>query len=233
MNHSVANRTRHLRLGAFTAVSFALVGVVACSTAAAPAAIVPVTPSPVPSEQPVESPAADPSVAPSPTAAPSGKPAPSQPAKPAEEPAEEPADGPFVPADFAPDRIGRVVATDGLRVRTLPTTGDESRAIEPTLDAGTRFYVVDGPVMADGYAWYQIDPFGDGPMLPFGWLAAGSRDGAAWIGRASSCLTAGEPRRTSSGHLSCLVTQPWASPVHQVMADGAHVEPAALDDPVR
>lgn len=190
MNHSDANRPRHPRLGAFTAariglgsatafaaVSVALVAVVACSAAAAPAAMAPATTSPEPSEQPVESPPADPSVAPSPIVAPSASPHPSQPAT----PAEEPAGSPFVPADLEADRIGRVVATDGLRVRTMPTTGEGSKALEPTLDEGTQFYVVDGPIMADGYAWYQVDPYGADTPLPFGWVAAGSRDGSAWI----------------------------------------------------
>jgi hypothetical protein len=104
-------------------------------------------------------------------------PDPSQPAT----PAEEPAASPFIPADLGPDRIGRVVATDGLIVRTRPTVGDGSERLEPTLDEGTQFYVVDGPVMADGYAWYQIDPYGADPALPFGWVAAGSRQGDAWI----------------------------------------------------
>lgn len=75
-----------------------------------------------------------------------------------------------MPADLAPDRIGRVVATDGLRVRSLPTTAETSERLEPTLETDTPFYVVDGPVFADGYAWYQIDPYGGHPELtPFGW----------------------------------------------------------------
>lgn len=79
------------------------------------------------------------------------------------------------------DRIGRVVATDGLRVRMLPTVGEASQRLEPTLDEGVTFFVVDGPVMADGYAWYQIDPYGGDVPLPFGWIAAGSREGEPWI----------------------------------------------------
>jgi len=89
---------------------------------------------------------------------------------------------PFIPAVLAPDRIGHVLATDGLRVRSQPTVGAASVAFEPLLDAGTKFYVVAGPVIADGYAWYQIDPYGGDPgSEPFGWVAAGSRDGEPWI----------------------------------------------------
>jgi hypothetical protein len=58
---------------------------------------------------------------------------------------------------------------------------ETSTRFEPTLDAGVPFYVVDGPVIADGYAWYQIDPYGGDASLPFGWVAAGSREGEAWI----------------------------------------------------
>lgn len=91
---------------------------------------------------------------------------------------------PFVAAELRPDTIGRVVATDGLRVRTLPTVGETSERLEPMLDEGVKFYVVDGPVMADGYAWYQVDPYlnpRDEAGMPFGWVAAGSREGEPWI----------------------------------------------------
>ena len=103
-------------------------------------------------------------------------------------------------AGLGPDTLGIVVATDGLRVRGLPTVGDESERLEPTLPEGVRLYVVDGPVAANGYAWYQVSPYGDplervGPtgdwtqvgveverrLLPFGWVAAASRTGEPWI----------------------------------------------------
>jgi hypothetical protein len=184
--HSLHPRHTGLRsAGAFAAMSVALVAVVACSAAGAPVASIPPSQSPAPTEAPVESPSADPSVAPSAPAKPSTpvEPNPSaDPSEPAEEPAEEPDDSPFVPEGLGPDRIGRVVASDGLRVRTLPTVGDESQRLDPTLDKGTTFYVVDGPVIADGYAWYQVDPYGESAGdRPFGWVAAGSREGDAWI----------------------------------------------------
>jgi hypothetical protein len=84
---------------------------------------------------------------------------------------------------LGPDTLGVVVATDGLRVRSLPTLGDQSERFEPTLPEGVRLYVVDGPVTADGYAWYQVQPYGAPEHLPFGWIAAGSRDGGRWIER--------------------------------------------------
>ena len=63
----------------------------------------------------------------------------------------------------------------------MPTVDESSKRFEPLLGAGVPFYVVDGPVFADGYAWYQVDPYGGDAPLPFGWVAAGSREGDAWI----------------------------------------------------
>lgn len=168
------------RLGsavAFATLSISLVAVVACTAVAAPATVPPASEAPAPTQQPVTSPSASPSTPPS--AEPSTPPS-AEPSAPAT-PTGEPTPSPFVPADLGPDRIGRVVATDGLRVRTQPTVGESSQRLEPTLDEGTTFYVVDGPVLADGYAWYQVDPYGGDAALPFGWIAAGSREGDPWI----------------------------------------------------
>lgn len=84
-------------------------------------------------------------------------------------------------AGFGPDTLAVVVATDGLRVRSLPTVGEQSERLEPTLAEGVRVYVTEGPALADGYAWYQVQPYGGARALPFGWVAAGSRDGEPWI----------------------------------------------------
>ena len=144
--------------------------------------VVPIA-SPSPSDEPSAAPSVDPSAVPSPSIAPSPSADPSvEPsADPSVDPSVDPSGDTFIPADLGPDRIGRVVATDGLRVRSLPTVGESSERLEPTLDAGVPFYVVDGPVVADGYAWYQIDPYDAYPSLPFGWVAAGSREGDPWI----------------------------------------------------
>ena len=84
-------------------------------------------------------------------------------------------------AGLGPDTIAVVVATDGLRVRSLPNVGEQSERLEPTLAEGVRVYITDGPVSADGYTWYQAQPYHDEQALPFGWLAAGSREGKPWI----------------------------------------------------
>jgi hypothetical protein len=125
-------------------------------------------------------PSPSPSVEPSASSDPSPSTFPN--ASPSDPRSQAPGETPYVPADLGPDRIGHVVATDGLRVRRLPTVAETSERLEPMLDAGVMFYVVAGPVFADGYAWYQVDPYGLDPGLtPFGWVAAGSRDGEPWI----------------------------------------------------
>jgi hypothetical protein len=116
---------------------------------------------------------------------------------------------PSAGSPLGPDTLGVVLATDGLRVRSLPTVGSESERYEPLLPEGTRFYAVEGPVDADGYAWYQVQPYGGEERLPFGWIAGGSRDGEPWIERlafgcdsvalSAESLTSGEPLE----HLYC------------------------------
>lgn len=49
------------------------------------------------------------------------------------------------------------VSSDSLNVRSGPGTG---YTIESTLSYGTEGYVIDGPVVADGYTWYQIEYLG-------------------------------------------------------------------------
>jgi len=68
---------------------------------------------------------------------------------------------------------------DNLRVRSRPGTGDDSKMLKPKLPAGTRLLIVDGPVEADGYAWYEVQT--DAEIVDrFGWVAAAG-DGATWI----------------------------------------------------
>ena len=79
--------------------------------------------------------------------------------------------------------VGGVVTTlagDGLRVRSEPRVSDDSLKLDPLLPVGSRLYVLDGPVSASGYAWYQVAPL----MLrnlPSGWVASADRDGEPWI----------------------------------------------------
>jgi hypothetical protein len=92
------------------------------------------------------------------------------------------------------DTVARVVTND-LVVRSAPGVGGSSEILPERLDAMVEslppepqlLYVVDGPVTADGYDWYLVKAFLPGycadvcPEPPFGWVAAGSGDGEAWI----------------------------------------------------
>ena len=48
------------------------------------------------------------------------------------------------------------------------------------LPPGTELYVLDGPVSASGYPWYEVVPLTSG-NLPQGWIASADRDGVPWI----------------------------------------------------
>ncbi len=79
--------------------------------------------------------------------------------------------------------VGQVVMTladAGLRVRSQPRVDADSYKYEPLLPLGTRMYVLDGPVSASGYAWYEVAPL-TSRTLPGGWVAGGGRDGEPWI----------------------------------------------------
>lgn len=82
------------------------------------------------------------------------------------------------PAALRPGVTAIVTAAgDGLRVRTAPGVGQDYTKLSPLLRAGTRMQVLLGPVVADGYDWYEISADADPGT---GWVAAG-RDGVAWI----------------------------------------------------
>ena len=92
-----------------------------------------------------------------------------------------------VPGDSVPipsDAYARVVTND-LRVRSKPGVSDDSTKLEPLLQEGELVVVVDGPVQASGYDWYQVHPVipidTDTPRPPFGWVAAAGKDGEPWI----------------------------------------------------
>ena len=93
----------------------------------------------------------------------------------------------FVPnaVDAAPipsDTYARVVTND-LRVRSKPGVANDSIKLEPLLQDGVLLVVVDGPVQASGYDWYQVQPTRDFRQdeYPFGWVAAADKDGEPWI----------------------------------------------------
>jgi hypothetical protein len=77
-----------------------------------------------------------------------------------------------------------ITLVDQLRVRSQPTVAESSAKLEPLLPAGLKLFVIEESVAADGYAWYHVMPVESG--YPSGWVAAGSRDGEAWIEAAPS-----------------------------------------------
>jgi hypothetical protein len=108
---------------------------------------------------------------------PSGTPSAEAPS-PTSTPTEAPTSTPAAPSRIlAKDTIAIVTkAGDGLRVRSAPSVGADSKKLTPLLKAGTRMLIVRGPVSADGYDWYEVRPDNG----PFGWVAAG-KGGEDWI----------------------------------------------------
>ena len=85
-------------------------------------------------------------------------------------------------AGVEPGLLAKTV-TSNLRIRSKPGVGDDSAKLEPLLEKGNRFMVLDGPVEADGYDWFLVAPRAyddDNRVLPTGWVAAG-KDGEQWI----------------------------------------------------
>lgn len=94
-----------------------------------------------------------------------------------------------------------VTIVDRVRVRSEPRIADDSILYEPLLPIGTALFVLDGPTVASGYEWYQVAPLSFRAVGTYGWIAAASREGEAWIGPAeASC----PPRPASVAELVAL-----------------------------
>jgi hypothetical protein len=94
-------------------------------------------------------------------------------------PSEPPVDSVPIP----PDSYARVV-TDDLRVRSKPGVSEDSKKLEPLLDRDALLVVLDGPVQASGYDWYQVQPtsyFEQDLSYQAGWVAAADKNGEPWI----------------------------------------------------
>jgi hypothetical protein len=89
-------------------------------------------------------------------------------------------DDSMTPTELVPGALV-VVTSEGssLRVRSKPSLADDSLKLEPTLKAGTRLFIVDGPIHEDPYDWYLAQVYRGAPSL-FGWVASG-KAGKAWI----------------------------------------------------
>ena len=84
------------------------------------------------------------------------------------------------PTDSFVDSVVTTLASDGLRVRSEPRVSDDSFKLLPLLPPGSQLYVLDGPVSASGYDWYEVAPLSS-RTLPSGWVASADRDGEPWI----------------------------------------------------
>ena len=81
-----------------------------------------------------------------------------------------------------------LVVTDNLRVRSAPFVGDLSIRHKRLLQPDDRLFVVDGPVIAQNYEWYQVKawrPSQPSISWPVGWVARAGHDGEVWL-RAST-----------------------------------------------
>jgi hypothetical protein len=77
-----------------------------------------------------------------------------------------------------------LVVTNDLRVRSKPRVAADSKLLTPLLDKGRAVYVVDGPVQASGFTWYQVAPMraeDEFIDVPFVWVAAAGKDGEPWV----------------------------------------------------
>lgn len=94
-----------------------------------------------------------------------------------------------------------VTVVDGVRTRSQPRVTDDSIKYEPVLPLGTPLYVLDGPVAASDYTWYQVVPL-TSRTLHRGWVATASRSGEPWLAaRDYAC----PPRPTDIRSLAALL----------------------------
>jgi len=147
-------------------------------------------------------------------------------------PASAAADGDVLPNSVV------VTIVDRVRVRSEPRIADDSILYEPVLPTGTALFVLDGPAVASGYEWYQVVPLSPEVDTRYGWVAAASREGEAWIRPAeASC----PPRPASVAELvglspglalACFAGVPISLEVRVVPCncdyDGPQTEPAWL-----
>lgn len=84
---------------------------------------------------------------------------------------------------LAADTLAEVVSPR-LRIRSEPRVAADSVKYEPLLDVGDRLFILDGPVVANDYEWYQIIAWRPGNLYaswPTGWVARGNHDGSPWL----------------------------------------------------
>jgi hypothetical protein len=168
----------------------------ACAATAVDPSVSPSTPTarPAVSEEPVATPSPEPSD--TPIASPSGEPEPTPPG----------------PVGVTVDGLVRTTVAS-LRLREEPTLDGRELG---TLAEGAISYVVDGPVTADGYAWYLLSGLGlpqasgcatvetDPWECPawFAWAAGSSLSGEAWLEATEIDCPAWSSERLADGLVS-------------------------------
>jgi len=141
---------------------------------------------------------------------PSPRPTASEGASPSSSPTDEPSATPGATpiggagVDLEIDGLAEILVDD-LVLRSEPGTGTIRLG---QLPGGADAFVVAGPIIEDGFAWYQlaaVDPFGAGcgSAQPaeslvcrdwFGWAAAGGKDGEDWLAPVEpACPAPGNP----------------------------------------
>ena len=68
-----------------------------------------------------------------------------------------------------------------VRVRSKPRVTDSDK-YKPLLPAGTKLYVLDGPVRGSGYRWFWVAQLSSRDLPSGCRVAAAGRDGEAWLG---------------------------------------------------
>jgi hypothetical protein len=109
------------------------------------------------------------------------------------------------PISFKPGQIAIVTATEGLRMRTMPSVDGGSDRYAPLLPEDTDLYVISGPTHGSGYDWYEVSPItfrirgivewpntivGPGST---GYVAAASREGEPWLAHGTASCPAAPP----------------------------------------
>jgi hypothetical protein len=154
------------------------------------------------------------------------------------EPAQSEDPGSGTGTNLPPDSIADVVSSN-LRVRSQPRVATDSFKFEPLLQPGDRVFVIDGPVVANDYDWYEVAawrPSTPSVSLPMGWVARADHDGTPWIqGTTPDCpaaptialVIAMDPHEA----LACFGRRPLV--LRAVIADGVPGDGCHVDGAVR
>ena len=109
-------------------------------------------------------------------------------------PGQGPPGAAFGGAALINDTLAQVVS-GRLRIRSEPRVAADSIKYEPLLDVGDHLLILDGPVVANDYEWYQVTAWRPGNLyasFPVGWVSRGDHDGTPWISARTDACPSGE-----------------------------------------